>query len=226
MQIDVLSQNTLKLTLSRLDMFDLDIKYESLSGKNPDTRRLLSHVLRTVKLDKSATVDFSGERLFVEAFPRPDGGCMLYISCLTEDGKGGINVEKKAMRISSKSPSSRRMCSKTDCFKPFSSAGNAPKTETAEILCHFNSLKELEGACKNLSWQHSHGKIDFASTLYGSHGGSGQFRLLISGDNQKLITSIVSEYGELLGERESTFTFEHFNPLITDVAVEKIAALA
>ncbi|MCL1880618.1 MAG: adaptor protein MecA, partial [Oscillospiraceae bacterium] len=98
MQIDVLSQYTLKLTLTRYDMFDMDIKYESLSGTNPDTKRLLSHVLNLAKLDENAGLDFTGERLFVEAFPRPDGGCMLYISSLfeskTKAGRGSFASPK------------------------------------------------------------------------------------------------------------------------------------
>jgi negative regulator of genetic competence, sporulation and motility len=203
MQIDVLSQNTLKLTLSRLDMFDLDIKYESLSGKNPDTKRLLSHVLRTVKLDKSSGVDFSGERLFVEAFPRPDGGCMLYISSLNEDG----NIEKKAVRLSAK-PS------------PQLSSGRRLKPKETQLLCRFDSLKGLEGVCRNLSWQQAHKRTAVTSSLYTD---GSEYRLLVTCDDTKLINTIVGEYGEILDcERDLAHTREYYKLLAANDAVERL----
>ena len=82
-----MSGNTLKLTLNKFDMTDMGIKYETLSKKSEQTRNLLTRVLDAVKLNASVDCnvrfDFTGERLFVEAFPRPDGGCMMYISCIT-----------------------------------------------------------------------------------------------------------------------------------------------
>jgi negative regulator of genetic competence, sporulation and motility len=216
MQIDVLSQNTLKLTLSRLDMFDMDIRYESLSGKNPDTKRLLSHVLRTVKLDKSAGVDFSGERLFVEAFPRPDGGCMLYISSLFEENK-----ESYIKDTSARTPAKQSVLQQSR--KPQSQL-----ERTEQLLCHLNSIKDLEGVCKNLSWQRSNGKVEFTSTLYGNNAENrNHYRLLIRANNKKLITAIVNEYGELLNvENELPFTCERYNVLISDNAAEQILSVS
>jgi len=194
MQIDVLSQNTLKLTLSRLDMFDLDIRYESLSGKNPDTKRLLSHVLKTVKLDKNSGVDFTGERLFVEAFPRPDGGCMLYISCLLESGNTGIQPlpTAQANRVKAK------------------------KTNPT-FLYQFASISDLEGACRALSWQRSRGTINFTSSLFF---GNGHYRLLINTANKKLITATVGEYGRAIDVKEAAVTKEHYKLLASDNAAE------
>jgi negative regulator of genetic competence, sporulation and motility len=195
MQIDVLSQNTLKLTLSRLDMFDMDIKYESLSGKNPDTKRLLSHVLRTVKLDKSAGVDFSGERLFVEAFPRPDGGCMLYISCLFEDGEIREVKSVKAPR-------------------------RAVKSAACTLLCRFDSLKALEGVCKSLAWYGD--RLDTTSALYSD---GTEYRLYITGTDKKLLTAIVAEYGEVLNADELAYTREYCKLLVAENAVKAISEL-
>ena len=202
MQIDVLSQNTLKLTLSRLDMFDLDIKYESLSSKNPDTKKLLSHVLQTVRLDKSTGVDFSGERLFVEAFPRPDGGCMLYISCLESESANNSH-EKRTVRLTArKSPHA------------------AQQSKKSNLLCRIDSIKALGGLCKSLTWQISHGRLELESALYAD---SGEYRLLVSGNDNKLISAIISEYGELLNpEKEQSLTCEHYKMLVAENAVEKM----
>jgi len=226
MQIDVLSQNTLKLTLSRLDMFDLDIKYESLSGKNPDTKRLLSHVLRTVRLDKSAGVDFSGERLFVEAFPRPDGGCMLYISCLEEASHSSANssshtssqaTERKAVRLAAKAVPASSAVPKVPAGYVKSVKGDSKREK---LLCRFDSVKELEGACKSLSWQLAQERISSASSLYSN---GAEYRMLFCSANKKLISAIVSEYGEILsGEYEFSFTHEHYNLIAAENAVEKM----
>jgi len=186
-------------------MFDMDIKYESLSGKNPDTKRLLSHVLRTVKLDKSAGVDFSGERLFVEAFPRPDGGCMLYISSLNEEKDRG---DCKPLQVHSFSPEK----------KTVKLTAKPPKSES--LLCSFDSLKNLENACKCLSWQ-SQG--DLSSTLYTS---GSDYRLFISSGSKKRMSVIVSEFGELLEiENDLSFTNEYYKVVIENNAIEKMTSV-
>jgi hypothetical protein len=173
-------------------MFDLDIRYESLSGKNPDTKRLLSHVLKTVKLDKSSGVDFTGERLFVEAFPRPDGGCMLYISCLNEGADAPATV-------------------------PRANKSRKAVAVSATLLYQFASIADLEGACRVLSWQRTNGKLSFTSNLYSR---DNHYRLLINTANKKLASSIVSEYGREVCAKEITATKEHYKLLANDNAAE------
>lgn len=207
MQIDVLSQNTLKLTLSRLDMFDLDINYESLSGKNPDTKRLLSNVLSTVKLDKSAGVDFSGERLFVEAFPRPDGGCMLYISCLTDE-----NAQKRPQPAPVKA---------NRLHREQQPAKNAPSRRKKTLLCRFASVNLLSGACAALAKQIERERVNPGSELYGD---GNEYRLFITGEDSALISIILREYGEIIGDDyENAVTKEHYKLIIGENAVEKLS---
>ena len=211
MQIDVLSQNTLKLTLSRLDMFDLDIKYESLSGKNPDTKRLLSHVLKTVKHDKNAGVDFSGERLFVEAFPRPDGGCMLYVSCLEENEKSNSSDIVKTTVLQTASPQRYRQ-------------SPPPPNKIGELLCEFKSVADLEGACRALSWNCQHDNLTLTGDLYAPHSESSVYRLLLNTTNKKLTAAVIAEYGSLLTlKHEISYTREYFKLLARENAVELLA---
>ena len=82
MTIEVISSNTIKITLSELDMIEYDISYENLDRKNPETKRLLIELLQTIRLEKN--IDLTSEKLFVEAFPQTNGGCLLYISLLNE----------------------------------------------------------------------------------------------------------------------------------------------
>jgi negative regulator of genetic competence, sporulation and motility len=230
MQIDILSSNTLKLTLSRLDMFDLDIKYESLSGKNPETKRLLAHVLKSIRLDQlnhKTGFDFSSDRIFVEAFPRPDGGCMLYVSSLGDEN--GADAE-----------SGKKRKSTTTAFK----AVATPRAVTAskqvavkreniktQFILESGDLRDFGGVCRSFRLQKQWERPGFeniGSALYVSEKGDGRYRLLIKGEGikQPLISGIAGEFGEVLrGERELMYTKEHFKTLIAENAVECLSEL-
>lgn len=80
MQIDSFTDNTVKVTLDSSDMSCMNISYSDLCSKNRMSGITLSKILEAVK--NSGHPDFSGERLFVEAFAGGDGGCKLYISRL------------------------------------------------------------------------------------------------------------------------------------------------
>jgi negative regulator of genetic competence, sporulation and motility len=223
MQIDILSSNTLKLTLSRIDMFDLDIKYESLSGKNPETKRLLAHVLKSIRLDQKVGFDFSCERIFVEAFPRPDGGCMLYVSSLESDGRKRKSNFKTKFEESPDHPTPypegnafpRALNIKRDCFKSL-------------LIIEAENMNELGGVCRSLNRQKEWERLCFDSTLYIHESAGNKYRLVVKGSKteQFLLSAIMKEYGELLrGERELMYTKEHFKPLIEESAAEKLAEL-
>lgn len=93
MQIDLLTSDTVKITLDLSDMASYGISFEDISAKKHDSVLLLSKLISEIK--ESCRVGLSGERLLVEAFPKTDGGCMLYISCLGS-ADGGKN--KKAQK--------------------------------------------------------------------------------------------------------------------------------
>jgi len=219
MQIDILSSNTLKLTLSRLDMFDLDIKYESLSGKNPETKRLLAHVLKSIRLDQMSHkvgFDFTCERIFVEAFPRPDGGCMLYVSSLEADGAG---KKRKAQLKPKETENPEEPQSEETVYK-----AQSLKRENLKSLLIFETdgVNALGGVCKSLCLQKEWERTNFESALYLREN---KYRLVIKGEN-RLITRIVREYGEVLkGERELMHTKENFRTIIEESAAERLTEL-
>lgn len=71
-------------------MLDYDINYERLDRKNPETKRLLIELLEAVRDEKN--IDLCSEKLYVEAFPQNDGGCLLYISILNDRLKPKIEL--------------------------------------------------------------------------------------------------------------------------------------
>lgn len=80
MKIEPLDDKTVKIVLTRPDMEAYCLTYEDMDYKNPDTKRVILHLIEEVK--KQASIDLSSEKLFIEAFPYADGGCILYVNIL------------------------------------------------------------------------------------------------------------------------------------------------
>lgn len=91
MKIDILSKTTLKLTLTPEDMSENRICYESFAEQGSRCRQTLGKLLKSSDKPEGAAMAArllnSERRLFVEAFKRMDGGCMLYVSALERQGK-------------------------------------------------------------------------------------------------------------------------------------------
>lgn len=85
MRIEPLDARTVKVVLSRADMEELCLCYEEMDGENPDTRKILAALIRQV--EEASEVELSGSRLFVEAYPYADGGCILYMNALDPPGR-------------------------------------------------------------------------------------------------------------------------------------------
>lgn len=91
MQYDALSRSTVKITLSEEDMREYSLCAENIALKTAESKRSLARLLKRMKL-------FSGyktERLFLEAFPRAQGGCILYVSSLGEEPDGAPPKENR-----------------------------------------------------------------------------------------------------------------------------------
>lgn len=95
MKIDILSKTTLKLTLTAEDMDENRLCYESFSGQGSRCRQTLGRLLKSSDKPEGAAMAArllnNERRLFVEAFRRTDGGCMLYVSALERQNKKLLN---------------------------------------------------------------------------------------------------------------------------------------
>lgn len=85
MYYDALSRNTVKITLTSKDMKDYAIKSESLRSRTAESKRSLTCFLKRFQSESSLFPDHKPERLFLEAFPSDDGGCIMYVSTLGTD---------------------------------------------------------------------------------------------------------------------------------------------
>lgn len=199
MQIDVLANKTVKITLNRLDMSEYDVKYESLSHKSPDTKRLLVELLAAVRMEKK--LDLSGERLFIEAFPKNDGGCMLYISCL-ESGRNQITKQSAKQRM--------------------------PAKLYETIICETKDIDSLGKLCVSLDNIIERNHPACCTSLYWEwQNCENRYRLILTDLNPvgRDIKGILREFGDILSGDDITMakTTEHFKQIIEKNAAKQIA---
>lgn len=82
MKYDTLSRNTVKITLTEADMRKYSLSSDCISGHNAETKRTLTDFVNRLKKINPLFPGYEPERLFLEAFPRSEGGCILFISTL------------------------------------------------------------------------------------------------------------------------------------------------
>lgn len=80
MKIELLDDKTVKVVLSNADMVHFNITYDDMDYKNPDTKRVILQLVDQIK--REVSVDLSTGKLFIEAFPYADGGCILYVNLI------------------------------------------------------------------------------------------------------------------------------------------------
>lgn len=78
--IEQLDQQTIKVTLSPCDMDGYELTYEEMDYNCPNTRRVILKLLQEIKTETK--LDLSRGKLFIEAFPYEEGGCILYINVI------------------------------------------------------------------------------------------------------------------------------------------------
>lgn len=96
MYYDTLSRNTVKITLTRKDMKDYSLKTESIRSRTAESKRSLTGFLKKLQSESSLFPDHSPERLFLEAFPSDDGGCIMYVSTLGSEPLPPVPERKSA----------------------------------------------------------------------------------------------------------------------------------
>lgn len=91
MQIDIIGANTVKITLNKADMLCYDFRFDRVDCNSPQMKEFIVDMIDTVKDRKNIELD--SKQLYIEAFPKNDGGCLIYISPIDEKplNKGSSN---------------------------------------------------------------------------------------------------------------------------------------
>lgn len=216
MKIDILSETTLKLTLTEADMKESRICYEALSKQNSDCRRVLERLIEKGASPETAAMAAElleeESRLLVEAFPSANGGCMVYLSALDPN-----RTKRKGSGESSRSS------------KPSADEKNSSKypqlldrqTQASPIIFETDSGEILGKLCRRLEAERT-GRfgIKFGSKLFSN---SRCYRLALIPLNTCTgrLTRILEEYGAVTSsELAAAYTQEHFGELIGENASE------
>ena len=78
MEIKLLNNNTVKLTLSNKDMKEHNITYEILNSNKKITKTLSLNLLKSI--GKLISINPKKNKIFVESFKTKEKGCILYLS--------------------------------------------------------------------------------------------------------------------------------------------------
>ena len=134
MRIEQIDKQTIKVILTPDDMEDLDITYEEMDYKDPNTKRVILELLHQIK-DETA-VDLSRGKLFIEAFPYANGGCVLYICTIGLEGQPQAQTAQKRAGF------------------------NTP------LVFEFSDINLMAAACEHLLLQYNHIILKSALYLY------------------------------------------------------------
>ncbi|MEM0529199.1 adaptor protein MecA [Zongyangia sp. HA2173] len=80
MNIQLISKNKLKVTLSCEDLKGLGISYDSLDYSDPHTKEVLLHILGKAK--SQAGFSPGRQKLFIQVYPSSQNGCVIYFTPL------------------------------------------------------------------------------------------------------------------------------------------------
>ena len=79
MKIESNGEEKITVTLSRIDMSDLDITYDEMDYSNIETRRVIWTILDKARKTLGKSIDTDG-KLLIEVAPLDDGGCILHFT--------------------------------------------------------------------------------------------------------------------------------------------------
>ncbi len=134
MKIEQIDGRTVKIILTQRDMDGFDITYDEMDYKDPNTKRVILELLHRIR--QETDIELSEGKLFVEAFPCLNGGCVLYLCTVPQESK----------------PQSRTA--------PKSTGFNTP------LVFEFDDLDLLTAACRHLFLQYNHIILKSALYLY------------------------------------------------------------
>ncbi len=215
MKIDILSETTLKLTLTEEDMKESRVCYEALSKQNTDCRKVLERLIEKGASPKTAAMAAElleeESRLLVEAFPSANGGCMVYLSALNRGRpkrKPRAESAQESTQTANKGHSSGQDSQLLD-----------RQAEASPIIFETDSGEQLGKLCRRLETERKSG-MKFSSKLFSNHI---CYRLALTPLNtcSGRLTRILREYGTVTSsELIAAYTQEHFGELVGENAAE------
>ena len=91
MELIVINENKLKITLSECDMKQYSLDCSTIDYDNTETRRAFWNILDEVK--HKTGFDAASQKVFIQLYPSKEGGCEMYVTKLGGGHKNGQTEE-------------------------------------------------------------------------------------------------------------------------------------
>ena len=121
MELTLISENKIKISLTRQDLDEHGITSDALDYDNTETRRVFWTLLDEAR--KKTGFDAAKNRIFIQIYPSRDGGCELFVSKITDTDEDNR-------------------------YKTEARKGNEKRT--AKAVYRFEKMQELISVCKRL----------------------------------------------------------------------------
>lgn len=201
MELIIINENKLKITLSEFDMKEYCLDCSTIDYDNTETRRAFWSILDEVK--HKTGFDAASQKVFIQLYPSKEGGCEMYVTKL---GEKPTNED-----TSDPVPDSHRL-------RPI------PKRQAAYS---FSSLSRLISVCKRLSGIGFSEK----SAAYRSHIEENKYFLILDEPEEITYLpvsefSFICEYGKSENLKNTMlFIHEHADPICQSHAIETLSSL-
>ena len=201
MELIMINENKLKITLSVCDMKQYCLDCSTIDYDNTETRRAFWSILDEVK--HQTGFDAASQKVFIQLYPSKEGGCEMYVTKLGEKHK----------------------CEESD--DPVPDSHRLRPLPKRHVAYSFNSLDRLIAVCTRLS---SIGFSE-KSSAFRSHIEKDKFFLLLEEPEENAYLpvtelSFICEYGKSENLKNTMlFIHEHADPICQSRAVETLSGL-
>ncbi len=204
MDLILISESKLKVTLSAADMKALSLSCEDLDYDNTTTRRAFWSILDEAK--QRTGFDAAQSRVFIQVYPSKGGGCELYVTKLSPEAGGPVKLTDRLY------DSSDRMT--------VDHTGEIDMKKARGAAAEFETLTQLTTCCRRLYADGYRG----ASYAYCDQSRQKtRYILLLDGVAD---IDILREYGNLLDpETIHIWVAEHCDEIRMTDAVETLRGL-
>ena len=213
MELIVISENKLKIMMSRDDMERVGLDENEFYLSVTNTRKILERILHNCPIKTGFESILPDEKLLMQLYPEKDGGCELFVT----------KIEFENDSAESEDGSFMAKFSEERYLLPRPKAKEVDEGEVT-LTYRFENIDFVICACKELS------KRGFSHPSVLKRDENGKYYLFITqvpDENEKSPpTSFLSEFGELeRTERASLYLSEYGSCIIKSNAIEQLADL-
>jgi Negative regulator of genetic competence, sporulation and motility len=212
----LISESKLKVTLSAADMKSLSLSCEEIDYDNTETRRAFWNILDEAK--HKTGFDAAANRVFIQVYPSKGGGCELYVTKLTGEQGGPVRLTDKlaSAHSSDRYISERVAVSRTELER----SDDVDLRKSAGVAAEFDTLSQMTACCRRLT---SDGYLGASYAYCDQNRRKTRYLLLLDGAADH---DILREYGIILEpETIHIWVGEHCAEIRMTDAVETLSRL-